>query len=111
MRSQVGVALLSVAAGVIVWAVTTALDVLDLLWRIVIALAIAALFGLIATLFLKRSSTDARRRVASNIKSRGNVRISDIGVRASGTSSDADIASDIRSNGDVEISKIQDESK
>lgn len=105
--------MVAVAVGVLVWGISTWLNILSLPWSVIVALsAFLVISGL--GFYLLRKSDTPRRRIASGVRAGRNVRISNVTSNGalSGQSVELpDVASDVRASGDVEISDIRDDHK
>ncbi|WP_431779494.1 hypothetical protein [Microbacterium aurantiacum] len=108
MKAQLLAGAISFAVAVLSWGVTTALGWLDPVWRVVVAVGLAALVALIVVLIARRRATDpTSTRVASGIRARGGVRVSGAKVSSSRDGRSIELASDIRSGKDVDIENIE----
>ncbi|GAA1231229.1 hypothetical protein JOF42_000519 [Microbacterium phyllosphaerae] len=108
MRTHLGTAIVGIGAAVVVWAITTGLDILQMPWSLISAVAIGLVAALVGSLVIGRGRDGTvTHRTVSGLRGRGDVRVSrvDADVPTGGHVS-SETASDI-SGRNIEISDIR----
>ena len=112
MRDLFVSVLAGIAVGAATYGITTAIDGLDVLLRILVAGGVALVAGS-AAFVISRRVTKGSRDVASDITSkRGGLRVEGVGVSRSAEDGGASrTASGLKARGDINISDIKEEYK
>lgn len=107
MKTHVGTALLGLAAGVVVWGISTWLNILQMPWSVISAVLIGLAAALTGFLVIGRGRDGTvTHRSASGLRGRGDVRVSRVSaVVPTGGTVSSETVSDI-SGRNIEISDI-----
>lgn len=102
--------LIAVASGLLLFAATSALELLDPLLRGVLAIGLGAVVALIGVVVSGRVQQPGKRETASNLRSGRDVKINGVRVKgATGDQASSSTASGIRAAGGIEITDVEED--
>lgn len=106
MKKQFASGITTLAVGLVVWAVTTSLQLLDPIWRISIALGVALAAGFCVYLLSKSSQNKKKQEVLSHIRAGQDATFHDIEVSNVPRGKSTSVASHISAGRDAQFKNI-----